>query len=285
MNPKTLPLLVALAVALSGCLGIFGDDPEPVNGDTDNGDNGDSDNGDADNGDNGANDDNGDDDGPDPILPPTASLTADVVAGATPLNITFTLDGDDPEDFSINWTLDAGDGSAPYTGSGDDLPLDVEHSFEAVGNYTAVFEVTNGEFTETEQLNITVSEPEPVPELVAEYEESADFVGGLVADPPEIVLLQCPGFVLGVNGLGCVFFEFEDDFSGMRYEVETETESLRYAIWDECDPTGHGLESAGVEESFHEGEIPDGAGCFIVWGPVTHTADAPITYQFRVFTF
>src|SRR5687768_9431239 len=59
--------------------------------------------------------------------PPTGSLTTSVPGGAAPLNVTFTVEGSDPDGDEPDWTLSFGDDSANENGT--DLPAEVTHAY------------------------------------------------------------------------------------------------------------------------------------------------------------
>lgn len=158
MSKKLLPILIALIFALAGCLGIADDEPEPA-GDGD-GSNGSQDAGDGDgtNGDNGNNAGGDDDTGNDtPNEAPTASLSANRTQGTANLSVTFDLDGSDPEEGHLTWTLDLGDGN---TTEGDELPDMYEHTFTTPGNFSVVFTVSDQENETQDETLIEVQAPE-----------------------------------------------------------------------------------------------------------------------------
>lgn len=163
MSKKLLPLLIALVFALAGCLGIGGDDAEPADGGDGNDGGDDGTDGDGSGG-SGGSGGGGDDDDTNATFsePPTANLTANLSRGEAPLNVTFTLDGSDPQGGEITWTLDLGDGN---TTEGDELPTDVDHRFDQAGNYTVLLTVSNEENKTTAELEIAVDELASAPVL------------------------------------------------------------------------------------------------------------------------
>ena len=74
--------------------------------------------------------------------PPVPTMEADNVTGAIPLNVTFLLNGTDPEGGNLSWTLSFGDDSENLTG--ESLPANATHSYALQGNFTAFFEVSDG---------------------------------------------------------------------------------------------------------------------------------------------
>lgn len=85
-------------------------------------------------------------------LPPTADLTANLVNGTAPLNVTFTLAGADPEGKPITWDFAVGN----LTQKGTTLPATVNATL-AAGNLTARLIVSDGALNTTRTLNVTVA--------------------------------------------------------------------------------------------------------------------------------
>ena len=81
---------------------------------------------------------------------PTATLEANVTSGSIPLDVSFTLAGSDPEGDAITAQL--------KVGAADPVPVTVpgshRHTFEAVGNYTIILTVSDGNATATDELVI-----------------------------------------------------------------------------------------------------------------------------------
>lgn len=90
--------------------------------------------------------------------PPTANLTANVTNGSAPLSVSFNLTGDDADGDNLTWSLDV-DGNGTVDAEGSDLPATFEFTYEAVGNYTAYLNVTDGQNTTTASLLIVVEVP------------------------------------------------------------------------------------------------------------------------------
>jgi hypothetical protein len=72
---------------------------------------------------------------------PTGSVAVSVPGGAAPLNVTFALEGQDPDGDVLNWTLAFGDGAQA---NGTTLPSNVTHRFEVAGAYNATFTLDDG---------------------------------------------------------------------------------------------------------------------------------------------
>ncbi len=88
---------------------------------------------------------------------PVGSIEADNVTGALPLNVTFTLNATDPEGEGLTWTFALGDASDNLTGT--ELPAIINHTYTAVGNFTATFEVNDGVNVDniTVAINVTAA--------------------------------------------------------------------------------------------------------------------------------
>lgn len=75
--------------------------------------------------------------------PPLAVLTSDFTTGQVPFNVTFQMDGDDPDGDDLLWMLDVGDDNDPVMGS--DLPATYTHAYEEAEEFTVMFGVFDGE--------------------------------------------------------------------------------------------------------------------------------------------
>lgn len=95
---------------------------------------------------------------PEPNTAPTAGLTIDVTSGEAPLNVTFTLTGDDADGDELTWSLDLDD-DGTIDEQGDELPASIVHTYP-VGNWTARFVVYDGEDEAEATVGVTVDEPE-----------------------------------------------------------------------------------------------------------------------------
>ncbi len=92
---------------------------------------------------------------------PLVLLTAPVVSGPAPLDVSFDLSHSEvPGNTPLQYTLNFGDGTTPVTGS--DLDLIVHHTYEVAGTFTARLTVTDADGHRGESsLVITVSNDEP----------------------------------------------------------------------------------------------------------------------------
>lgn len=161
MDPKLFPVIIAMAFAFAGCLGISNDDgPEADESGQDLPANQDGDDGlDAGQGDDPpADEDSGDaTQEPEPIAP-IAKLDANLSTGSIPLEVSFTLDGEYPDGLDATWSFDLGDGSDPETGNA--LPYTYNHTYLQAGNFTAAFTLTVEDQSVSDNLTISVQEPE-----------------------------------------------------------------------------------------------------------------------------
>ena len=87
---------------------------------------------------------------------PVANLTATPENGTAPLNVTFAIQGSDPDGGALNWTLSL-DNTTLGSGNGTILPSNVTHQFSDSGNFTVVLLVTDGLLNATANITITVA--------------------------------------------------------------------------------------------------------------------------------
>ncbi|HUR24769.1 MAG TPA: PKD domain-containing protein [Candidatus Thermoplasmatota archaeon] len=78
--------------------------------------------------------------------------TGSVSAAINGTNATFTLTGADPDDDSLVWELEFGDGAKA---NGTSLPASITHEYPASANYTANYTVTDGQ--DRADYNVTVT--------------------------------------------------------------------------------------------------------------------------------
>lgn len=89
--------------------------------------------------------------------PPTCSLLAEPSTGDAPLRVDFTGTGADPDGGIVEWTLDFGDGTRPWSGTA--APTARGHIYTAAGTYNATLTVRDGGgATATAIETVTVSE-------------------------------------------------------------------------------------------------------------------------------
>lgn len=83
---------------------------------------------------------------------PVANLTADIVNGTTPMDVTFSIIDSSEEGGNYNWTIEFGDGNST---NGTDVPAVVEHTFFEIGEYVANLTLSNEAGESNASLNIT----------------------------------------------------------------------------------------------------------------------------------
>ncbi len=72
---------------------------------------------------------------------PTGSMAVSVPGGAAPLNVSFTVEGQDADGDALNWTLAFGDGNQT---NGTALPANATHVFAVAGLYNSTFTIDDG---------------------------------------------------------------------------------------------------------------------------------------------
>ena len=89
---------------------------------------------------------------------PTGTFAASVQKGSLPLNVTFTLKGSDSDGDALEWTLDFGDGTPPAKSNATStFPATVKHAYAKVGNFSAVYNLTDGKESAAQRLPINVT--------------------------------------------------------------------------------------------------------------------------------
>lgn len=87
------------------------------------------------------------------LRPLEAKLTANPTSGPAPLSVTFSAAGSTGP--IVSFTLDFGDGSAPYPGA--DITLPIVHTYNNSGTYTATLTVSDAQGrTATDSVTINV---------------------------------------------------------------------------------------------------------------------------------
>lgn len=84
-----------------------------------------------------------------------ANLTADIVNGSIPVDVTFTIDDSSEEGGTYNWTLELGDGN---TTNGTGVPGVFEHTFFEIGTYTVNLTLANEAGESNASINITAND-------------------------------------------------------------------------------------------------------------------------------
>jgi hypothetical protein len=184
--------------------------------------------------------------------PITVHFEGDQYRGEQPLEAWFYIDAVDDYDRPLSWTLDPGDGSPSYEGT--EMQHYLHHEYDETGLYLATLSVTNGEETVTKQLEITVK-----------YEVSV--IEGSVSLPhPTFYLIgaeSCAGFLVGVSGQDCDWFEIDWDWWWRDFTADAPQGDIDVEFRTDCTPTGHSIQMFGDSGPEH-GMIPPLAGCAVV---------------------
>lgn len=217
MTRPLLALLLALALAVAGCLGGATDDAVDADDRADAGDEPEA----PDEEEPPAGDDGDDAGGEDPPenRAPVAQLAASLTSGTAPLEVIFTVDGSDEDGDALAWSLDLGDGSEPVTG--DAVPAEPVALYGAAGNHTAVLTVSDGEASDTAEVTIRVQAPLPTPNAVQNGSNSlcldylalwlVDGTHSPLGNETELVVTEPgTGFVITASGEGIPFIDFYD---------------------------------------------------------------------------
>ena len=214
--------------------------------------------------------------------PPVANVSAEPTNGSMPLLVNFTITISDDDGDALNWTLDA-DADGATDASGDATNTSANFTYVVEGLYNATLNVTDG--TDTVSANVTINVTAGaggVPMVLAEYTDSGTISAYALTNSPEIAA-QCPGFLTGQDGVGCVFLEFENGpHDGAPAIITTNAAAVRMAFWSTCSPTGEGAGFYGGA-SGDQVTIPVGAGCAILWS--NNSADTGQTRSFTLQIF
>lgn len=191
---------------------------------------------------------------------PTANLTATPSNGSFPLAVNFTLAGMDPDGDPLNWTLSFGDGNQT---NGTKLPTTVPHTYPAAGNYTANLTVTDGQSSTHAEVAIIVNgtsggafEPMHVEGSVA-----------ILCPQCSQRYNACAGLLANQSGTDCLFFELPPEAAGHIATVESSNGFVNVDVMADCSGMGAGLYSFidDTGSSPYSFEIPEGAGCFLLY--------------------
>lgn len=259
---RSLTVLLALGLVLAGCAepesgdgaadgdGGTGDDPSG-DGTSDDGDDGSGDGGNGAAGGSGTN------------AAPNVTFEANKQSVIEGKAANFTIDASDADGDDLSWSLDA-DGDGTVDEGGDSFPANATFVFEAVGNYTAMLAVTDGNATTDANLTITVISPdaeaeegfEPVHlELDVELSCIQCYTTGAAPD-------NCVGLQAGENGQDCVWVEAESEWIGHDFTTDGPFD-VDISFYSECSA---GNEQGSVAAEGHDtGTIPDGTGCLVLW--------------------
>jgi hypothetical protein len=92
---------------------------------------------------------------------PIADLGLDPSTGTAPLLVTASVEGEDPNDLPLTFTIDWGDGTSTPGQALPDLTALVTHTYEFGGEYIVTLTVSNGTLTGTDQEDVDVIGPPP----------------------------------------------------------------------------------------------------------------------------
>jgi PKD repeat protein len=103
---------------------------------------------------------------------PVVDISADIISGKTPLNVSFSSEVNDPDGTIVNWTWNFGDGSKAYS-------QNPSHIFTVSGSFTVNLTVIDDNGAKvTDSIIISVSENQP-----PEISESNTYANEFVNDP------------------------------------------------------------------------------------------------------
>lgn len=114
---------------------------------------------------------------PAPLANATANLTASVLNGTAPLNVTFTLDGTAPG--NLTWTLES---NGTELANGTALPANVTHVFNQTGNVTVVLTVSGASGNASANVTLAIAGgavPDAVVADPTRCDRSATILGAL----------------------------------------------------------------------------------------------------------
>lgn len=96
--------------------------------------------------------------------PPHASLlvneTSEGQSGIAPLTVRFNLAAETQNTSRLNWAFDPDDGTSRINGTGEDLPLAVEHTYTDEGEYNATFMVEDEAGRDVAAIYVNVTAPD-----------------------------------------------------------------------------------------------------------------------------
>jgi hypothetical protein len=191
-----------------------------------------------------------------PNSPPTANLTTNLtnMTGQAPVNVTFMLNGTDPDNDTLNWTLDFGDGN---TTNGTEIPTNVTYEYTQNGTYNVTLNVTDGNLSANSTIMINIT---------------SGGGGASFTDTASLPCTQCSvagantgvGFRLGESGLDSVFFELTPELAGLPFEATSSGTDPDLSFREDCDG-GAAVGDGFAEEGPEHGTVPEGALCVLLW--------------------
>lgn len=205
---------------------------------------------------------------------PSGSLKASIKQGEAPLLVNFTLGGADPDGDDLAWTLDVDDDGTPdaQAAAPATFPVETNFTYTAAGVFNVTYRVTDGAKTAIYHvlITVTVTAPPPGPTWTPIHEERdvslpCTQCSG-VGSPASI------GFNVGNDGLDATWVDLPPEAAGHAFLVDGGAADPDGEFLTECDPAaapvGPFLGAIGNES----GEVPEGAGCLVVWSFETPAA-------------
>lgn len=207
--------------------------------------------------------------------PPTAQLTADITEAEAPADIDFTIDASDEDGDELTWTLDVdGDGEPEADGTGTDLPFTYTHTFQDAGNFTAMLVVSDGQEEAEAERPVRITEPE------GGGFQPIDATGSVLLPCLHCIetVTLCVGLLADENEVSCFWMDLPEEAEGRTATVEGSYGYVSYSLLSECSTSG--TELGGDIDVTGEAtfEIPDGAGCLVLY----ETIDPLVDYTIRI---
>ena len=195
--------------------------------------------------------------------PANRAPVGSISAKANGTTVEFNLTGSDPDGDALTWTLTMGDGSHDSDRTGTSLPANVTHAYLGSGNYTVVYNLTDGQATAS--YNLTIAINAAAPSLVTQGFVGEWSIGNV--DAPAVAALggDCDG-AESMDGLFVALFTVEPATIGRPYTatIEATTTSASIVAW---------------EVKFRDAECQEIDGPYIEGsGPITGTVPAGAVY-------
>lgn len=194
--------------------------------------------------------------------PPVGSLAAAVNGTA----VTFALAGSDPDGDALSWTLSFGDGSAAQGGS--ELPANVTHTY-AVGNHTAMYNITDGKATAMYNVSVGVAAAGGVALTfsgdVSSYCAFCTEVLGEQDGTEAASPFPSVGWASGEQGIDTIWVEIPAALIGHAWTATTTGADIAIAAFSACSPDGHFIEMVDTGAIPETGIVPAGTGCMVLW--------------------
>lgn len=182
---------------------------------------------------------------------PEALLGSDILTAQAPAAITFSFEGADADNDTLQWGLDVdSDGVFELEGNETQLPGSYTHTFETDGEYLATFSLSDGNVTAIETAVVTIT-PASFPFIFEAYFAEPCLLCG--EDPTASI-----SHLTGQAGIDQVWVEIPAEYIGTEYAASALPNTLGLAFFDACD-------GSVVEVGGSEGTVPEGAGCVAMW--------------------